>query len=340
MASADRPSQEHLNYLRAIAEEVRGFGLFPVVRTAEALAGDLPRVGTSSGRSRDILKLSQYPSQAFPAPTIEQIELGEGGADVQGHWLGLLGPMGPLPSHLTEFAIYERRYAQQRPFGAWLDLISNRMLQLFYRAWADSQPTVSADRPGDDPFAWFVALLSGALDGASEGDALPAPARLQYAALLASPRSAVAIEDALSHLLEQQVSIEEYRSHWYPIEPEDQSRLGKAYCSLGQDAIIGKRISTSSEAFQVVIRAGSLADYRSLMPSGPRFPMARDALNTFSPSHLTWELVVELDGALIGPARVDGTTQLGWTSWLGKGKPGEIRRDVRLRNAPQRPRNW
>ncbi|WP_232332927.1 type VI secretion system baseplate subunit TssG [Novosphingobium aquimarinum] len=336
MASPDRPSQEHLNYLRAMAEDVRGFGLFPVVRTAEAMASDLPRVGTSSGKSRDILKLSQYPSQSFPAPTIEQIAFGESQPDIQGHWLGLLGPMGPLPSHLTEFAIYERRYAEQRPFGAWLDLISNRMLQLFYRAWADSQPAASADRPGDDPFAWFIALLCGALDATSDKHALPAPARLQYAALLASPRSAVAIEDALSHLLEQQVSIEEFQSHWYPIERADQSRLGKAYCSLGHDTIIGKRISTSSEAFQVVIRAGSLADYRSLMPSGPRFPMARDALNTFSPSHLTWVLLVELDGALISPARADGTAQLGWTSWLGKGTPGEIRRDVRLRKAPRR----
>ncbi|PEQ14752.1 hypothetical protein B2G71_03180 [Novosphingobium sp. PC22D] len=327
-----------MTYLRAIAEDVRGFGLFPVVRNAEALARDLPRVGTSNGPSRDVLKLSQFPSLAFPAPTIETIEFKDGKADIQGLWLGLLGPMGPLPTHLTEFAVYERRYAGQRPFGSWLDLISNRMLQFFYRAWADTQPAASADRPGDDPFAWFVACLCGALDGSDESGVLPSAARLQYAALLASPRSAVAIEDALSHLLEQDVSIEEYQSAWYPVEPSEQSRLGTNFCTLGQDTLIGQRIRTSSEAFQVIIRAGSLSDYRSLMPSGPRFAMAREALNAFTPSHLNWELVVELEGALVGNARADGTAQLGWTSWLGDGRPGEIRRDVKLRKGQSHSR--
>ncbi|MEZ5749068.1 MAG: type VI secretion system baseplate subunit TssG [Caenibius sp.] len=49
---------------------------------------------------------------------------------------------------MTEFAIFERRYADAFPFGDWLDLMAGRMLQLFYRAWAESQPAALADRPG------------------------------------------------------------------------------------------------------------------------------------------------------------------------------------------------
>ena len=204
------------------------------------------------------------------------------------------------------------------------------MLQLFYRAWADSQPVASADRPGDDVFAWYIALLSGAMDGARQNGSLPAAARLQYAGLLASPRSAVAIEDALSHLLEQDVKINEFLPDWYPIEQADQSRLGRSFCELGKDMFVGGRIRLASEAFQVVIRANSLHDYRSLMPTGSRFPAASEALDAFAPSHLNWEIAIELDGRHIRAARADGSAQLGWTSWLGDGSPGKVRRDVRL----------
>ena len=74
----------------------------------------------------------------------------DGRAKLRGLWLGLTGPMGALPTHLTEFAFYERRYAKTQPFGDFLDLLAGRMLQLFYRVWADSQPTAQADRPDDD----------------------------------------------------------------------------------------------------------------------------------------------------------------------------------------------
>ena len=330
MASEDRPPQDHLKYLAEVSDATRRYGMFPVVRSAEARAPHLPRIGTASGPARDILSLSQIPSNAFPAPTIESIAFDRPRPDVQGYWLGLLGPMGPMPIHLTEFAIYERRYAKKQPFGRWLDMLANRMLQRFYRAWADTQPAASADRPGDDIFGWYVTLLCGAMDGAREDGFLPASARLQYASLLASPRSAVAIEDALSHLLEQDVTINEYQPDWYPIEEADQTRLGRSFCQLGLDMIVGRRIRMASEAFQAVIRADSLTTYRSLMPTGLRFAAAQEALNAFAPSHLNWEIAIELDGRHIKAARVDGSAQLGWTSWLGDGRPGTMRRDVRL----------
>ena len=54
----------------------------------------------------------------------------------------------------------ERRYGHKRPFGRFLDMLAGRMLQFFYRAWADSQPVSHADRPGDDRFGRYLAALS------------------------------------------------------------------------------------------------------------------------------------------------------------------------------------
>lgn len=329
MAPADRPPPQHLNFLAAAAKSVRRWGLFPIVRGAEARAPSLPRVGRSRLPSQNIVDLAQNPSLAFEANTLDRLDIKGGRATVAGHWLGLTGPMGPLPIHLTEFASYEARYAKSRPFGRWLDVLAGRMLQFFYRAWADSQPVASLDRPGDDQFAAQLGALTGASEGVSDTSAFPAMARLHYAALFAGRRSAVAIEDALGHLMRQPVRLLEYQPRWRDIEAGDRTSLGRNYASLGGDAVLGSRVRTVSDAFRVVIRASSERDYRSLLPGGARYAVAAEALDAFAPGHLEWDIAVEVDAAGAGPARLDGRSQLGWIGWLGK--PQSTRSDAHLR---------
>ena len=267
MAAEDRPPTHHLSFLRDAAVDARRFGLFPIARGAEARAPHLPRIGHARRPSQSIADLAQVPTLAFPDATLDSVEVTGDRARVSGVWLGLTGPMGPLPAHLTEFAVFESRYAKTRPFGRWLDLLANRMLQLFYRVWADSQPAAQADRPLDDRFARYLAQLTGAGEGVAEDAAFPARARLHYAGLFASRRSAVGIEDALSHLLRQRVNVLEYQPRWRDVERDDQSRLGRGFSGLGTDMMIGQRVRVASDAFRVVVRANSLHEFEALLPA-------------------------------------------------------------------------
>lgn len=330
MAAADRPPPDHLTFLQRAGAHVRRFGLFPLVRGAEARAPAHPRVGRARLPAQSITDLAQVPSLAFPDATMEEVEVRRGRPTLHGAWLGLTGPMGPLPTHLTEFASYERRYARTRPFGRWLDLISNRMLQLFYRAWGDSQPAVQADRPGDDRFAGYLGALSGAAEGVGEGALFPANARLYYAALFASRRSAVAIEDALGSLLRQPVRVLEYQPRWREIEADDQTRLGRSFARLDEGVVIGRRTRVASDAFRVVIRANSLTEYGRLLPTGARFAIASEALDAFAPSHLEWDITIEMEERHARAARLDGRAQLGWTGWLQPGGGSRVRADAHL----------
>lgn len=335
MAATRGSSAQYLNYLRALAPDVKRFGIFAVLRGVEARAAHLPRIGRARRSSQSPVDLAQTPSLAFPAPTVDAIDFRTHRPEVIGHYLGLTGPMGPLPTHFTEFAYYERRYAKQRPFGRWLDVLANRMLQLFFRAWADSQPVVHADRPEDDRFARYVAALTGATEGVGERSAFPALARLHYAALFASRRSSAAIEDALAHLLGLPVRIVQFEPRWRDIEPEDQTRLGAQFATLGQEATLGARVRTVVDAFRVVIFARDLRTFESLLPFGSRFPLAMEALDAFTPSHLEWMIEIEMDERHARPASLDGRSRLGWTSWLAPKKSfGKKRYDVHLmRNA-------
>lgn len=330
MAAEDRPASDHLTFLVDAAADTKRFGLFPIVRGAEARARHLPRIGRARRPAQSVADLVQVPSLAFPDSTLAEVEVTGGRARVGGYWLGLTGPMGPLPQHMTEFATFERRYARSRPFGRWLDLLAGRMLQFFFRAWSDSQPAAQADRPDDDRFALGLAQLTGAGDGVAADAAFPAAGRVHYAALFAGRRSAGAIEDALTHLLGQVVRVEEYQPRWRDIDVDDRTRLGRRFARLGDEVMLGGRSKVVSDAFRVVIRAASPADYAALLPSGARFRVLSEALDAFAPSHLEWDVALEIEGSAATAARLDGRCRLGWSGWLGRAGPG-VRRDAHLR---------
>ena len=336
MAAKDGATPKHLMFLRQVAQAIDHYGLFPVLRGAEARAPQLPRIGRSRLPANNIADLRQTPTMAFPGATLDRLDFKGNRAEVSGFWLGLTGPMGPLPLHLTEFAAYERRYSRKHPFGRFLDLVAGRMLQFFFRAWADSQPASQADRPQDDRFATYLAALSGATEGANDQSAFPARARLHYAGLFASRRSAAGIQDSLSHLLRTPVKLLEFQPRWQDIEMEDRTRLGGAFNALGGDAVIGARVHGVADAFRIVIKAKSLREYEDFLPTGPRFAVAAEALDAFSPSHLEWDLALKIEDSEVRPVRLDGMGRLGWTSWMAPGSQGSLRPDAHLRREARR----
>ena len=329
-----------MQLLARAAADVSRYELFPLLRQAEAHGTTLPRIGRSRLPAQNVVDLAQAPTLGFAASTLADIRVTPetGRARVRGYWLGLTGPMAPLPLHLTEVAYDEERHASRQPFGRFLDVLAGRMLQFFFRAWADSQPAAQADRPDDDRFAAYVNAVSGANDGASVDSAFPGGVRLHYAALFAGRRSVGAIEDALRHLLGTEVRVQPFDPRWRDIEPEDRSRIGRsgAFATLGRDAVAGSRVRQVADAFRVRVRASSYRDYQALLPTGARFAQVAEALDAFAPSHLQWSLELELAEADIPPARLGGSAALGWSSWLGRRsrsdqEPGTSRADARLR---------
>ena len=98
---------------------------------------------------------------------------------------GLLGPNGPLPLHITEYARERMRHAGDQTLSRFLDIFHHRFVTLFYRAWAQAQPHVNHDRPAEDRFASYVGAFVGLLPAAfRERDALPDLAKFFHAGAL------------------------------------------------------------------------------------------------------------------------------------------------------------
>ena len=340
MADANGPTPDHLSYLRAAEPNAKRFSIFALLRKVEARAAGYPRIGRSRTPQQDAVDLAHEPAMVFPASTVAKIEPGWAGrVRVRTLFLGLTGAMGALPIHLTEYAFYEAKTGRSRPFGRFLDLLTGRMLQFFYRAWADTQPVAQADRPDDDRFASMLGALCGIGLGPNErmaqaDRALTWNDYLRYAGLLASRRSAASIEDGVSDVLKTPVRITEFVPRWRMIQSEERTRLGaRAFNQLGVDAVVGSRVCLAEDTFRLTVRARTFEDYRSFLPGQAKHKMMREMLDMLKPSHLDWEVQIELDEADAPPARLDGEVQLGLQGWVSPRRNAGLRVDATLRSS-------
>ncbi len=89
-------------------------------------------------------------------------------------------------------------------------------------------------------------------------------------------------------------------------------------------------VLVASDAFRVVIRARNFAEYEALMPASGRFAIISEALDAFAPSHLEWDVGIEIEERHARPAKLDGRARLGLTGWVKPGKSRNIRMDAHL----------
>src|SRR5207253_1813 len=152
-----------VGFLSALEREPYRYDFYQVMRRFECANRDLPRWGMALRPRDEPVRLGQDPELTFaPAPLSS---FAPGGSNARARLavrlFGLLGPNGPLPLHLTEYARERLMHAGDRTFARFLEMLSHRFVALFYRAWAQSQPTVMADRPVEDRFRAFVGAFIG-----------------------------------------------------------------------------------------------------------------------------------------------------------------------------------
>ena len=163
MADQTRTATGALDLLRELEANPYHFGFFQAMRRLEATFRGHARLGESSRVAEDPIRLCQKPTMAFASSTLASFRRGseELAGWLEVYFFGLFGPNGPLPHHLTEYAYDRLRNAKDPTFSRFADIFHHRMLSLFYRAWANAQPTASYDRPETDRFGNYVGALFG-----------------------------------------------------------------------------------------------------------------------------------------------------------------------------------
>ncbi len=310
---------DDLTQFARLSRSPQSYHLFHALRIIEAHHADMPRLGASRRPRQDPVRLGQEPELAFPAATVAALRPSRSGhLKLVNRAFGLFGPNGPLPLHLTEYARDRQRNHRDGAIVAFADMLTHRLMSLFYRAWRTAQPAPNLDRPEDDGFARKVDALTGRASAAFQGrDAMPDAAKRNFAGhLSAGPKSAAALEAMLSAFFAAPVRVQQFVGSWLELEPDDRWQLG-AMAGLGRSTSIGGRVWSRSSKFRLQIGPLGIDDYRRLLPGQSALDRLEAIVRNHAGDALDWDVNLVLRAADVPQATLGGGTALGHTSWIG-----------------------
>ena len=328
------PRGPRVDPLIEVAQAPHRHDFLHVLRRVDAHHRDKPRLGTARRPVDEPVRLGQAADLSFAPSELSAVSLQDrsGKPRIEVRFFGLFGPNGPLPLHLTAYARERRMHKADETFGRFADLFHHRLLLLFYRAWAQAQPTASLDRPDDDRFADYVGSMIGVGGPAwRKRDAAPDHARLAFAGLLSRQvRHADGLAHLLSGYLGMAVRVEQFVGRWMPLPAAERTRIGRRAASrrqstsqLGVSAVLGQAVFDRQHHFRVHVGPLSLQAFEALLPVGQALPAVQALLKHYVGLEFGWDLRLELARNQVPACRPGRYGRLGWTSWLGQPPPGQ-----------------
>ena len=335
-------TQEAFDALMAeLQRDATAFDFFALMRRVDALRQHQPRTGEALRPRQEALRLGQAPELDFAPAALQQLQArGDLPPRLLVRFFGLLGPQGPMPLHFTEFVRDRLHHHGDATLARFLDLFHHRLLSLFYRAWAQSQPVVQGDRPGSDRYrAWLLACAGAP----ALGGVLPPAALAFHAGTLAGrSRHPEALAKVLRQYFGVAARVESHVGHWLSIDPADRSQLGFARNrsersehgerpapQLGLSANAGSRVWDRQYRFRLHLGPLDMTQYLAFLPGGSAWPALQDWVRLLAGRELQWDLQLTLAGSARPQARLGRDVRLGVLGWLGS-KPGQGR-SLRLR---------
>ena len=320
MASAPGPSLTRLSPLEELRSAPERFSLFAALRLLEQAFPERPRLGEARKAADDAIRLGHKPHLVFAPSDVASCEEDDSGKlYLEQHSFGLFGPNGPLPVHVTELAYQRRRHVDDSTVVDFLNVFQHRLISLFYRAWANSDPVTSFDRPQSDRFQMYVGATFGLAPEAARGrDPVSDYAKLSRAALFGQQtRSAPALQTILAGYFDLPVAIKEFTGAWLTVPPELRCRLGREPATLGDGAFLGSAVWQSQHKFEIVLGPLTFARLETFLPGAPGLQELAAVVRLFTNDEWTWQLRLLLLPEEIPHTRLGRAGKLGWTSWLG-----------------------
>ena len=321
-------------FWRTVAQAPFRQDFYAVLRRIENLWRERPRLGRALRPADEPVRVAQDPELDFaPAPVSSLQKAERAVAPRLGvRMFGLFGPNGALPLHLTELARSRERQHGDASLRAFVDIFHHRMLLLFYRGWAQAQPTVELDRRDDARIDAIVGALGGLAPAAArKRDAIRDDIKRQHIALLGrSVRTAEGLADSLAQILGVPVWLETFVGHWLPLRPEDRTRLGLggAACQIGVGAVAGERVWDRQSKFRLHIGPVSAQEYRRFVPGGAAVRTVRDWVRQYVGFDLVWDVRVALAATDVDGCRLGADAPLGYAAWLGAPRARVARDDL------------
>lgn len=303
------------------APETMGF--FELLRRLER---DGSRFGRSGGPAKEPARLGQRARLTFGTRDVAGFHPGTP-PRVDVEVLGLLGPEGALPLHITRWVLgrlSDRWFtdgsdaASDTTFLDFCNLLQHRMMALYWRAWGDARPEVQIEHDAAGRVRALVEALAGVALPGTKPRIPDAQTRLKLRHATSLGRQVTSVERLtayLSDVLEAPVSLVEFLGTWTEIPPRLQSRLGRLHAQLGRSAVLGSRSFQRQTLVELRVGPLSLARFAQFLADPELTQRLRHAIRHAMGREMEFNLRLVLDAKDIPDARL-GHCQLGRTSWL------------------------
>jgi len=233
--------------------------------------------------------------------------------------LGLYGPSSPLPTFYTE-QLFEERLAEGSVCRDFLDLVNQRLYELFYQCLDRSRLRwLRQHDPSCERRSCLVGLGEPSLRR-EEGADLAA----RYAGLFGMrTRSAAGLAALLEAELGLPVVVVQCLQRTVAVPEEQRAGLGQA--RIGE-ALLGERVADASGSFRIRLGPLDRPGYQALLLEGALRKRLDLLVASYLRTPLTWEVELVLEagqaeGICLGRP---GGGRLGYDSWLA---PDNARRN-------------
>ncbi|MEP5761885.1 MAG: type VI secretion system baseplate subunit TssG [Litoreibacter sp.] len=288
------------------------------------------RFGRSGGPAQEPARLGQSARLSFAAQDVAELltETTNGATpQVVVNVLGLLGPEGPMPLHMT-------RWVMQRMSNRWfagdsagaladtsfldfINILQHRMLAFYWRAWADARPEIQLVHGDGGRVSAMLRAFSGlGLPGTITEDARIDGAKLRHATdLVQNSNGPERLTAFVATVIGVPVTLAEFVGHWVLLPDKLQSRIGAQHCGLGTGAVVGARSFDRMSRAELRIGPLSLKQFTDFLENPTVWAQLRHAVIAASGKELDFDLRLVLAANDV-PAATLGQCQLGRTSWL------------------------
>lgn len=280
-----------------------------------------------------------WPAQA-PDPRVEDIR----GARIVPSFIGISGLHGTLPLVYTEKLIYQEIIGRDKVARAFLDVFTNRIVTLFFKAWGKYRLHFQYESNRRERFLPIVLSMLG-VEGNTMQNAVCNTDNMVLAETLAfyggglrqSAHSAQMIERILSDYFKIPVLLRQFVGRWHNLPISQTSSLGMANMTLGKDIVCGSRMWQCQTSIAVELGPLDRTEFDRFLPGGKASRTLRNLL--FALTGITLDCTVRLilrrqDVRTAGLGAESGNARLGYNTWVLSRLTHEDRKDVTYEITP------
>jgi type VI secretion system protein ImpH len=284
---------------------------------------ETPRIGYSSELKTEPVRFKQKATFSFQSSDLSHISKDKDLTEIYVNFLGLLGPDGPLPLALTEYIFNRSKHFEDKTLTNFLDMFHHRMISFYYRAWADSQLTVNADRPDSDNFRKYLSSLIGINDIHSsdkETEELSEIKIYNSAHYIKKEFSSDDLVSVLKSYIKLPLKVIQFAGAYFNIPKPQRFLLNNTDKDekLGKNILIGNRYYSRKDKIQVVLGPLNYNEYKIFLPESKGFNQLKSIIKGLIPANLLFDIQLILKNSEVPKLNLaQGKTILGKSSFLG-----------------------